>query len=473
MRCYKPTLRYTPVLWCMLLSFILVFASCTNPASNAPASPATPTANEALSGGTETVFDDGVDAFTQVLPNISDANAAMHERGDFLFESQFVPAPASVNPGLGPLFNSDQCSSCHINDGSGRPPLADEQLNSMLFRISIPGTDPHGGPNPVPGFGGQLQQRSVFGVPAEAQVQISYSTTTHSFDDGTTYQLSAPTYSLVNPYIPLPAGVMVSPRIAPPVFGLGLLESIPDSEILNHAGAGSGVPGISGTPNWVWDQTSQTMRLGRFGWKAGQPSLIQQAAGALKEDMGLTNPIFPIESCHGQIQFQAAVDSAQGPEISADQLRDFAGYAQTLAVPARRNVNDPIVQHGELLFKQAQCSACHTPTMTTGENPALPELSNQTIHPYTDLLLHDMGPGLADNRPEFSADGQQWRTPPLWGLGLTQIATGTIRLLHDGRAHSIMEAIMWHGGEAENAKNYVSAMSASDREALIKFLESL
>ncbi|MDP4200381.1 MAG: di-heme oxidoredictase family protein [Bacteroidota bacterium] len=449
-----------------------IFESCSNSVSSPPAS--TSSIDESMSGGSQTVFVQGVTAFSQVLPNVSADHAAMHERGDAQFEAQYVPAPASPNGGLGPLFNANACSACHVNDGRGRAPIGDESMVGLLIRLSVPGTDPHGGPNPAPGFGGQLQQRAAYDVAPEADVQISYSMQTHTFADGSSYELAAPSYTIANPYMPLPAGLMTSPRVAPSVFGLGLLESIPDDEILSHADENDlDGDGISGKPNMVWDATAQTMRLGRFGWKAGQPSLIQQSAGALNEDMGITNPIFRVESCHNQTQYWAVADSAKAPEIGDAALRDIAGYMQTLGVPGRRNMGDAEVIRGKYLFNNAKCSSCHIPMMKTGTNPDFPELSNQTIFPYTDLLLHDMGPDLADNRPEYRATGSEWRTPPLWGIGLTYVVNGHTRFLHDGRARSLLEAVMWHGGEATRSREYVRMLPQRDREALVKFLESL
>jgi len=212
------------------------------------------------------------------------------------------------------------------------------------------------------------------------------------------------------------------------------------------------------------------MTMGRFGWKAEQPNVLQQTAGAYVEDMGITNPLFPHESCQGQPQCDPHADD---PEITDSILHATAFYVRTLAVPARRATQDPQVVRGQELFTQAQCDRCHVPMQRTAVNVAFPEMSDQTIFPYTDLLLHDMGPGLADGRPTYSADGQEWRTPPLWGIGLTQVVNGHQNFLHDGRARSLLEAVLWQGGEAEHAREAVRAMTASEREALIAFLNSL
>jgi len=427
--------------------------------------------DERLSGGSQTVFDAGSGAYSHQFPTLSARSAFNHGVGDGSFEATFVTSPAPVNSGLGPVFNNVSCASCHIADGRGRPPISNEILTSMLVRISILGEDQHGGPNPAPGFGGQLQQRSIYGSQAEADVAISYVETSGFFSDGTTYSLRQPTIQLNNPYTSLPAGYMLSGRVAPPVFGMGLLEAI-DEETINALSDefDSNGDGISGRPNQVWDALKKQKTIGRFGWKAGNPTVIQQTAGAYNEDMGITNFIFPIESSHGQSQFDALDDDY---ELSDSLLYANAFYTQTLAVPARRNIDKPEVIRGKELFKQAKCSGCHTPMIRTETNVAFPEVSNQIIFPYTDLLLHDMGPELADNRPEFLANGQEWRTSPLWGIGLTELVNGHSNYLHDGRARNLMEAILWHGGEGQQSRDFVKHLNKSDRESLLAFLKSL
>jgi CxxC motif-containing protein (DUF1111 family) len=427
--------------------------------------------NEWLSGGSQTVFDEGSGAFSHPFPNLSGNKEAVHGIGDAAFEVQFVGAPSQIRPGLGSIFNSNSCFSCHIADGRGKPPVGAEPMVSMLFRMSQPGTDPHGGPNPAIGFGGQLQQHAIFGVQPEAGINISYNDVTYLFADNTSYHLQFPTYTLVNPYITLPSGVMISPRVAPPVFGLGLLEAIPDYTILSGADENDvNGDGISGKANYVWNIQKQVLTLGRFGWKCEAPSLLQQSAGAYNQDMGVTNFLFPEESSYGQSQYDNLSDEV---EVSDSLLHAVTFYMRTLAVPARRNADDLEVLKGKKIFRQAKCSSCHTPMMKTEVNVAFAELSNQTIFPYSDLLLHDMGTDLADNRPTFLANGQEWRTPPLWGIGLTQVVNGHQNFLHDGRARNLMEAIMWHGGESLYSKKYVENLSLTDRNALIKFLQSL
>lgn len=428
--------------------------------------------NEWLSGGKQTLFDESARAFSSMFPNLSAHHAMIHAIGDKGFSSTFVSAPAPVNQGLGPVFNNVSCSSCHIADGRGRPPMnAGESLSALLIRLSLPGVNEHGGPVAVPGFGEQLQQRAIIGVVREADVSVSYIEQHYTFPDGETYSLRTPVYQISNPYQSMPGGVLISPRMAPPVFGLGLLEAVDESEILRYADEyDSNGDGISGKPNYVWNVLKGSLQLGRFGWKANSPTVLQQSAGALNEDMGITSYVFPRESCFGQQQYDNRNDD---PEIADTLLRAIAFYVQTLAVPARRNAADAEVIHGKEIFNNINCASCHRPSMVTGVHVEFPEVSNQRIFPYSDLLLHDMGEGLADNRPDFAANGQEWRTAPLWGIGLTQKVNGHNFFLHDGRARSLEEAVLWHGGEAENSVAHYKNLSKSDRQALVKFLQSL
>ncbi len=428
----------------------------------------------ALSGGDTTVFDASSHAFSTPAPNLSTAALEKHLDGDVEFEAIFVTTPAVVNPGLGPIYNNVTCINCHARDGRGRPPRVDEKFVSMLFRLSLPKSENTAvgkSPIPVPGYGTQLNNRAIYGTPAEGTVKIEYSEQPLTTEDGTRVHLRYPNYTITDTYQPLPENVEVSPRVAPVVFGLGLLEAIPEKTILTYADENDvNGDGISGKPNYVWDVVQKRSTLGRFGWKANQPNLLQQVASAYHDDMGLTTSLFLLENSFGQSQL---TEKSTTPEVSDEILDVVTFYVQTLAVPARRNVEDPQVMHGEQLFTQAQCADCHIPTLRTGVLPGVPSVSNQTIHPYTDMLLHDMGPDLADNRPDFHANGREWRTPPLWGIGLVRTVNGHTNFLHDGRARNLMEAILWHGGEAEKSRQAVLDMSITERDALIAFLESL
>ncbi|HUR94104.1 MAG TPA: di-heme oxidoredictase family protein [Gemmatimonadales bacterium] len=427
-------------------------------------------AHTALSGGATTVYDISIDAFSLPAPNLSSRSLARHDVGDEDFEEAFVPAPALENGGLGPVFDNVSCESCHLGDGRGTPPNRGEEISSLLFRASVSGTGAHGGPAPVPGFGGQLQLRAVPGFVAEVSAAIRYAETRGTFSDGTRFQLRAPQYDIAGLAGPLPAGVLVSPRVAPVVFGLGLLEAVPEADVLALADPKDrNRDGISGRANYVWDEARGRTALGRFGWKANAPNLVQQTAGAYNGDMGITSSLFPAESCEGY-------DPRCGrhaPEVDDATVRAVAFYTQTLGVPARRNLDDPKASAGEQLFHAVGCASCHVATLRTGSLKGVSEVSGQVIHPYSDLLVHDMGPGLADDRPDFQASGREWRTPPLWGIGLVQTVNGHTNFLHDGRARSLMEAVLWHGGEAQAARDRVRGFSADERAALVTFLESL
>ena len=427
--------------------------------------------SEWLSGGAQTVYDQNSSSFSHVFPTLAEGLERVHEIGDIQFEATFVSAPAPTNPGRGPLFNNVSCASCHIGDGRGKVPGTGDTSVLMLFRISIAGENEHGGPNPVPGFGDQVQNRSTVGVAKEADVNIAYNDQTFYFDDGTAYKLRFPAYTLNNAYTSFPGNAMLSPRVAAPVFGLGLLEAVSDADILSRVDENdANGDGISGKANYVWNAVKSTTTLGRFGWKANQPSLLQQVAAAYNGDIGVTTSVFPKESSYGQPQYDGRGDD---PELTDSLLYAVEFYVKTLAVPVRRNAADDAVKQGKQLFIQSGCASCHIPDLHTVVNVTFPAVSNQLIHPYTDLLLHDMGADLADNRPDFKATGTEWRTAPLWGIGLTQKVNGHNNFLHDGRARSLLEATMWHGGEAEASRNKVKAMSAADRNALVKFLESL
>ncbi len=426
--------------------------------------------DERLSGGLATVFDESSKSFTHEIDGMNDRDASVHGFGDGAFEQTFVSAPAPINSGLGPVFNNVSCASCHHNDGKGTP-TAGFVNSSLLFRLSIPGQDAHGGPLAIDGYGGQLQDVAIFGRQSEATINISYTDVPVTYPDGEIVNLRRPTYTPVNPYMPLPVNYMISPRLAPPVFGLGLLQNIPEETILSFADeADANGDGISGKPNYVYNPFTKKTELGRFGLKANTPSLLIQVAAAYQQDIGVTSYVFPQESSYGQGQADVYTDD---PELPDTTLNHVIFYVKTLAVPARRNVNDPQVQSGKSLFTQLNCSACHKPTVQTGIDLSFKALSNQRIQPFTDMLLHDMGDDLADNRPDFLATGREWRTTPLWGIGLFARTNGIPFYLHDGRARSIEEAILWHGGEAQNAKQQFMELNKSERDQLLKFLQSL
>ncbi len=414
--------------------------------------------------GGDTTFDDRTaSAYENPAPNLSADELERHLAGDVAFEATFVSAPAEVNPGLGPVFNNNSCAKCHVRNGRGLAITGHESLGSpLLVRVSLAEGEPGapGGPIPVPGLGTQIQDHAIYGYEAEAEVVLGWIEEAGSYGDGAPYSLRRPELQItLADDSPLPAEVMTSPRIAPPVFGLGLLEAVPEDQIaaLVDENDDDG-DGISGRANRVWHVDSGQSVLGRFGWKANNPDLVQQAAGAYADDMGVTSPMFP--------------EPDQSSDIDEETMLSAAFYTQTLAVPRRGDLDDTEVQHGEGLFYDLGCQGCHVDEFTTGDHP-IAALRDQLIHPYTDLLLHDMGPELADGRPDFLASESEWRTPPLWGIGLTERVLPMAGYLHDGRARSLAEAILWHGGEAEAARDGYRELPASDREALLAFLRSL
>ncbi|HEY8918015.1 MAG TPA: di-heme oxidoredictase family protein [Chitinophaga sp.] len=423
-----------------------------------------------LSGGAATAFDETSKAFGHMMDGMNANDQHAHELGDHAVEQTFVTAPAPINSGLGPIFNNVSCVSCHHNDGKGNPTTG-LVSSSMLVRLSMPGTDEHGGPLPVPGFGLQLQDVAIFGKQPEAKVGTTYTDQPFTYPDGTIVTLRKPWYTILNPYIPLPAGVFMSARMAPPFFGLGLLQNIPESTVLGFADEGDADgDGISGRPNYTWDPVNKKMMLGRFGMKANTATILTQVAAAYQQDMGITSTVFPQESSFGQPPADGLKDD---PELPDSILNATAFYIQSLAVPARRSVTDPQVQQGEKLFAQTGCTSCHKPTVQTGVDVRFKQLSNQRIHPYTDLLLHDLGPDLGDGRQDYTANGNEWKTPALWGIGLFEKTNGTPFYLHDGRARTLEEAILWHGGEALKSRQQFASLSKTERDALVRFLKSI
>jgi CxxC motif-containing protein (DUF1111 family) len=467
----RPRLRTT-----VLVSAILagVLASACGDDTDTEVLPS----DDPKTAGATTVFDETREAFTRPLANLHGDRRDNFFLGNSTFNRGWVTAPASVEDfdGLGPLFNATNCSGCHFKDGRGRPPeTPGESFLSMLVRLSVPGRADNGGPKPDPVYGDQLQENGILGVPAEGISRVSYTEVPGTFADGTPYSLRRPTYTIEKPgYGPLDPEVMLSPRTAPFVIGLGLLEAIPEETILGLADPDDrNGDGISGRPNHVWDVERSATVLGRFGWKANQPSLRQQNAAAFLGDMGISSAMFPNEACSASQEQCLAAPTGSTPQLRDLLFEQVTYYTKTLAVPGRRNVDDPVVRRGRKLFDSARCSGCHVSSLTTGEDPEFPELSKQLIHPFTDLLLHDMGPELADGRPDFEASGSEWRTAPLWGIGLVKTVNRHSYFLHDGRARGFAEAILWHGGEASRAREAFVAMSKADRDAIVAFLESL
>ena len=431
-----------------------------------------------------------IGAFSQFSASLDFARQLDFKVGDGIFRKQWVSAPSSTksSDGLGPLFNARACQNCHLKDGRGRPPLPGETAVSMIVKLSLPPSATQPAASPVPGegpleptYGGQLQTFAVQGLAAEGQVAIDYSSAPVRLGDGSTVTLRKPAYRLTElGYGPLHADVQASPRVAPAMIGLGLLELIPEADVLAKADPedrdGDGIRGIAQSG---WSRVLGREMLGRFGWKAGTPTIADQTAAAFANDMGLSTP--PLRISAGDcmpaqtecLEAPNGNDESEGVEVTQKMFDLVVFYARNLAVPARVDARKPSVLEGKRLFADLGCAACHTPSHVTGNDPAQPHLSGQTIWPYTDLLLHDMGGGLADGRPEALASGRHWRTAPLWGIGLTRTVSGHSLLLHDGRARDLLEAVLWHGGEAQAARDRVVGLNAKQRAALIAFLESL
>ncbi|MEH7828040.1 di-heme oxidoredictase family protein [Gemmobacter denitrificans] len=431
------------------------------------------------------------DAFSKSSANMPFEREMDFKLGNGLFRKTWVAAPASTraSDGLGPLYNARACQDCHLKDGRGHVPEGPEDTAvSMFLRLSIPGgPSPEGiadwlATRPDPNFGGQLQDFSAPGHRPEGRMAISYAEEPVTLSDRLQVYLRRPTYAVADAAAPLHPDIQLSPRVAPQMIGLGLLEAIPAADILAHADPDDGDgDGISGRPNIVPSIEFGVPMLGRFGHKAGNPTVKEQSAGAFSGDMGLSNPLHPSpagECTPAQTQCQTAIHGQEpgirdGLEVDGQSLDLVTFYSRNLAVPERRKTDDPQVLRGKAVFHQAQCATCHVPKFVTHRLKDQPEQSFQLIWPYTDLLLHDMGEGLADHRPEGRATGQEWRTAPLWGIGLTAQVSGHSQFLHDGRARSLLEAVLWHGGEAQSARDAVVALPTADREALIAFLESL
>ncbi len=432
------------------------------------------------------------DAFSQPSANLTFEQELGFKLGNALFEKLWVFSPSSTlaSDGLGPLYNARSCQSCHVKDGRGHvPQSADDNSISLFLRVSIPGPTPaemaavhdYIGTLPDPTYGGQLQDFAAPGLAPEYRLDTTYEDVNVTLNGGEIVTLRKPTYRAANlGYGPLHTDAMLSPRIAPSMIGLGLLEAIPAADILAHADPeDADRDGISGRANLVWSVEHDQIMLGRFGLKAGMPTVHEQSSGAFSGDIGISTPLFPAPwgEC---TEAQAACRTAphgdgdiRETEINAPNMDLVSHYSRNLAVPARRDVDDPQVLRGKEVFYTAGCTSCHTPKFVTHRLEERPEHSFQLIWPYSDLLLHDMGDGLADHRPEHRATGHEWRTPPLWGIGLAQQVSPIASFLHDGRARTLLEAILWHGGEGETARDHVIALPPEDRADLIRFLESL
>ena len=462
---------------------------------------------EIKQGGDTGISITSSESYSKPSSNITASRKGSFFIGNAFFRQPWVIAPASTDSrdGLGALFNVAACQSCHVKDGRGHAPMtADDDADSLLIRLAMPATTDEQRQQlkdsliekvAHPMYGGQLQDRGIQGVPAEARISVQWTDKPVAFADGHVETLRSPTFNLTKPgYGPFDDELMVSPRIALPMIGLGLLEQIPDEAIKKQAvQANNANVGISGKFNWVMDPQTGKVALGRFGWKAGQTKLLTQNQSAFNEDMGLTSNIRPNESCTPMqtacINATTGADeqgNGKPPVEVNDEVAKFVEfYTRNLAVPHRRDADDKLVLAGKKRFYDMGCQSCHTPRyqLPKTDDDHL-EQHGQVIYPYTDLLLHDMGDDLADRtiagklpskelQVEFLANSYEWRTPALWGIGLAQTVDPQATFLHDGRARTLMEAVLWHGGEAGKQKQKVLMLDKQGRAELNAFLKSL
>jgi len=423
----------------------------TEPGDADPGTETAPSWLVADAGGAATTHEVSARSYDLPAPNLGDEAQRRFATGDALFQQFFRP-----ENGLGPDFNADSCTSCHVGNGRQATPIRQGYIGTgPVVHVSVAGASESEAPFELPGYGTRLQTYAVSGE-QEAQVSVLWETIDGTYPDGTPYELRRPVVSVVGREGMLPVGAQLSLRIPPQVAGPGLLDLVDDADILAAADPDDADgDGISGEVAWVVDPAGDR-RIGRHGWKAETVDLVHQTIGALAEDVGVGTAVSPVDGA---------------VELSDDEVDAIAFYLETLAVPAGRDLDDPDVVRGAALFETVGCTSCHTPVQRT-VSTRVPELDDISIVPFTDLLLHDLGPGLDDGRAVFTASGAEWRTAPLWGIGLLELVNGHLSLLHDGRARSVEEAILWHAGEAEAVTAAFVALDATDRAALIRFVES-
>ncbi|MEO9569854.1 MAG: di-heme oxidoredictase family protein [Polaribacter sp.] len=419
-------------------------------------------------------------AFGSSIPGLIDLEPAFFGIGNAMFEQSWVSAPATTTSrdGLGPIFNARACGSCHSNDGRGKP-LLENNASSQGFLIRLSsGNDPITGPIGLTNYGGQLQDNANLGIDKEGTINVHFETIVGTYPDGESYELRKPSYTIVDENYGSLNNAKQSPRIGQQVIGLGFIDALSEASILANEDVNDlDGDGISGKANYVWNVKENKTTIGKFGWKANQPTLEQQIAGAFNGDMGLTSTLFPDENCPDGLdcsELYNGNNTGESVEVTDTQMTRILLYQAAISVPKRRDYKTIDVLEGKQLFNELACAKCHVNNFTTGNDYSLlTQLENVKIRPYSDFLLHDMGDDLADNRADFLANGNEWRTQPLWGLGMIETVNGHTFLLHDGRARNIEEAILWHGGEAENAKNNFKNLSKESREQVLKFLNSL
>lgn len=452
---------------------VLLLACATAPSLLAQKSRMTRSGAQAAASDLEdTVRDATSNAFSFPSPLLQARDRRAFSVGNAIFRSNWVTAPSSAAglDGLGPFFNARSCSSCHLRDGRSRPPKVGERnRHGLLVRIGVRTTDGADAPHAL--YGDQIQDQAIPGLQAEARVEIQWLPTTGTYEDGEPFELIAPRYDLVDlAHGALGDEVVLGGRVAPQMIGLGLLESIGADALRkvadpdDHDG-----DGISGRIHWL----GETKVIGRFGWKATQSTVATQVAAAFVHDMGITSSAHPTEPLSQAQRDRITYASGGDPEITDHKLARVAFYSRTIAVPTPRDRETAAVLAGQQHFLDYGCAACHVPSWTTANTAFHPAFTNRIIHPYTDLLLHDLGAELADDKHDGDALPQEWRTPPLWGIGLIPTVNQHDRYLHDGRARGLAEAILWHGGEAHGARERFRRAPVADRAELLQFLRSL
>jgi len=456
----------------LLLTLALLSLAAQSAPSDGPSGTAESSgAPGPLGGPAATIDDAGPNAFGAPAPALTALERRAFAVGNAFFRDNWVEAPASTEgrDGLGPLFAARSCSACHLRDGRGRPP-EDGEIAPTGLLLRLAGAD---GRTPHAVYGEQLQPDALGGFAPEGRIRIEREVRAGSYADGEPFELLAPRYSLDEPGYGAPGEIALGPRVAPQMIGLGLLAAIPAEAVLARADPDDADgDGISGRAPMLRVPGGADV-LGRFGWKASQPSVRAQVELAFSRDLGLTTEAFPDETPTAAQREGRDVVSGGAPEVDAHKLERVAFYSSVLAVPAQRTPDDPRVRAGAARFDALGCAACHVPEWTTGDDAVVGAFARTTIRPYTDLLLHDLGPGLADELRVGVAEPAEWRTPPLWGIGLFEAVGGHTRYLHDGRARDLAEAILWHGGEAAAARERFRELDRGARDELLAFLRSL
>lgn len=462
-------------------------------------------ASEALPGGETSVSTRPFASLEKPAANMDNELKPNFHAGKALARQPWIKAPTATTArdGLGPVYNARTCLACHIKGGKGTiPDNSDQAISTTLVRLGKPNDHSSATPAllqekgliPHPVYGDQIQHQSTslahqlrhnksaqnipHDVAPEAYMYVQWHESHFTYPDGTQVTLRRPSLDFrYLGYGPLGDDTLFSIRVAPSIHGMGLLELIKQEDINALADANDeNQDGISGRINQVWDVKTQSVQPGRFGLKSNKPTLEIIIAAAFTNDIGITNYLFPDQPCTQQqvrCQKQVTGNDEEGVELPKHLLELVVNFNRNLAPLKRDKAENKTVLQGRELFYQTGCNQCHQPRFVTGESEHFAHLSNQEIWPYTDLLLHDMGPDLADNRPEFLASGQEWRTAPLWNIGKQPDVNGSHVLLHDGRARNVEEAILWHGGEAQSAKDKFTHLPSEKREALKAFVYSL